>query len=730
MDFHTLSRRELQTLCKKNKIPANITNVAMADALSALPQVEGLDEILNPREGGDVGTPAVKPRTACRTSTQRKPVKESQSAKVSTRVNRGAKAGVAEGVVEQENKDANVPVTPAAVPSGRRRAPAVCSRRKKEVIVIEDGDDDKTEAQGKPVDVAKTPAVAPTSKSRAGGRSLRNKNEISEGTTVQKAYSTRRSVRLLGSSLSKMSLVETEDTKQTKTDDVSEEMSSVSQYQEASVTGKGTSLQTESTVVSQNTDEVEVSSVNKADFESQSHDSGSEVKSTDAEDVLQAEPEEETSEEVNHVEAAQEDPSLNLQDSFETCVDINEAESKQHEIEESYDADEIEIKESFVAEQGQAVEFAEPEEASMEVADETITPLTGDEPDDASIEVADQAIAPWTASEPDDASMEVADHAIAPLIASEPEDASVDVPDQEVVANLSVEVSEEASKQTTDQAIVSLSIEASEESAEEIAHQASAPLNVAIPEDTCVYDADKDVADMSIVVSEEVPNEIADEAIATRTIVVRNGAMETSSEEHQVEEVLESKPEDSEQFVAETEKIEGSFSAIRADKDETSGGLGAENEKESNEVEKVILQLSMLDVAVKKEDQKGTVQSEELVAVEDTKSAVVAQINDEKIDDTVIESVAQSETKESANEIQAVPRTESSMFNPNVMKENLKTIDANMSIRELKKMLKQKLDGNSNIADNGAVQMQEVEKKRTALQALPQNGNCDAQMAE
>jgi hypothetical protein len=39
MDFHTLSRRELQTLCKKNKIPANITNVAMADALSALPQV-------------------------------------------------------------------------------------------------------------------------------------------------------------------------------------------------------------------------------------------------------------------------------------------------------------------------------------------------------------------------------------------------------------------------------------------------------------------------------------------------------------------------------------------------------------------------------------------------------------------------------------------------------------------------------------------------------------------
>ncbi|GAU33969.1 hypothetical protein TSUD_60990 [Trifolium subterraneum] len=497
MDFHTLSRRELQTLCKKNKIPANITNVAMADALSALPQVEGLAEILNPREGGDVGTPAVQPRTACRTSTQRKPVKEPQTA-------------------------ANVPVTPAVVLSSRRRAPAVYTRRKKEVIVIEDDvDADTNEVQGKPVDVAKTPAVAPTSRSRAGGRSLRNKTEIPDGTSVQKAYSTRRSVRLLGSSLSKMSLVETEeDTKQTKIDDVSEEMSGVSQHEEASVgTEKaGTSLQPESTVVSRNTDEVEVSSINKADCESQSHVSGPEMKSTYAEDVLQAEPEEEISEEVNHVEAAQEHPGLNLQDSFETCIDLNDA--------------------------------------------------------------------------------------------------------------------------------------------------------------------------------------------------------------------------------------EGSVSAIQADKDETSGDFGAENEKESHEVEKVIVQLSMLDVAVKKDPKDN----EELEAGEDTESAVVAQINDQKTGDTVIESVAQLETKESANEIQAVP---------NIMKENLKTIDAhnmsmgdlkkmlkqklegksnmadngnddvhNMSIRGLKKMLKQKLDGKSNMADNGDVQMQEVEKKRTALQALPQNVNCDAPMTE
>ncbi|MCD9645577.1 hypothetical protein HAX54_034593 [Datura stramonium] len=36
MDFHSLTRRELQALCKKNKIPANMTNVSMADALQSL----------------------------------------------------------------------------------------------------------------------------------------------------------------------------------------------------------------------------------------------------------------------------------------------------------------------------------------------------------------------------------------------------------------------------------------------------------------------------------------------------------------------------------------------------------------------------------------------------------------------------------------------------------------------------------------------------------------------
>ncbi|XP_024390794.1 uncharacterized protein [Physcomitrium patens] len=42
MDYHALSRRELQALCKQYKIPANKTNVFMADALAAL--LNGADE--------------------------------------------------------------------------------------------------------------------------------------------------------------------------------------------------------------------------------------------------------------------------------------------------------------------------------------------------------------------------------------------------------------------------------------------------------------------------------------------------------------------------------------------------------------------------------------------------------------------------------------------------------------------------------------------------------------
>ncbi|KAI3872922.1 hypothetical protein MKX03_029964 [Papaver bracteatum] len=64
MDFHSLARRELQALCKKNKIPANMTNVAMADALSALTMVDGVE---------DIGK--TMPGTPLTSRTARKPIK-------------------------------------------------------------------------------------------------------------------------------------------------------------------------------------------------------------------------------------------------------------------------------------------------------------------------------------------------------------------------------------------------------------------------------------------------------------------------------------------------------------------------------------------------------------------------------------------------------------------------------------------------------------------------------
>ena len=186
-----------------------------------LVQVEGLDEFLNPTEAeaGDA-TPDTHHSTACRTSTRRKALREEpQSSKVvsSQRPRRGV-------VAEQENKDANVlPVTPAA----RRKATAVSTRRtKKEPEMVED-EEEKNGDQGKPIDVPKTPAAVPSSWTRATGHKT-------EGTSVQRAYNTRRSVRLLEKNLSKMSLVDADDTGLDKIDDVSEEVSSVSQQIEDS----------------------------------------------------------------------------------------------------------------------------------------------------------------------------------------------------------------------------------------------------------------------------------------------------------------------------------------------------------------------------------------------------------------------------------------------------------------------------------------------------------------
>ncbi|MED6206771.1 hypothetical protein PIB30_029858 [Stylosanthes scabra] len=332
MDFHSLSRKELQTLCKKNKIPANITNVAMADALSALPHVEGLDEFLNPIEAEGVAeTPISHRGAASRTATRKKPVREEPpSSKVvpsAQRPQRGTRrAGNGDGVVafEQENMDANVLVTPAA----RKRAPAVSLSRKKEVEVVED-EEEKIKGNEKPINLAKTSAAVPSSRTRATGA------RKTEGTSVRQGYNTRRSVRLLEKNLSKMSLMDAEDNGTEKIDDVSEEISSFSQQIEDSadteeVSDAGANLKAVTDVVLEETNEQEVSSMEmKTESECQVHDLGSEVqvvsvvKETDVEPLMEAESEEEDGSCLK-ADFLPNETNVKLEGSSETLEDSNE----------------------------------------------------------------------------------------------------------------------------------------------------------------------------------------------------------------------------------------------------------------------------------------------------------------------------------------------------------------------------------------------------------------------
>ncbi|XP_074380515.1 uncharacterized protein LOC141721476 isoform X3 [Apium graveolens] len=50
MDFHSFVRKDLQFLCKLNKIPANRSNVAMAEALSSLKTVKGIEKFCKSSE--------------------------------------------------------------------------------------------------------------------------------------------------------------------------------------------------------------------------------------------------------------------------------------------------------------------------------------------------------------------------------------------------------------------------------------------------------------------------------------------------------------------------------------------------------------------------------------------------------------------------------------------------------------------------------------------------------
>ncbi|KAJ0428301.1 hypothetical protein HanHA300_Chr17g0644531 [Helianthus annuus] len=88
MDFHSLNRRQLQSLCKLNQIPANITNLAMADALKSLQTVVGIEEI-----GNTSCSEVLSPRAPCTSfrTTIRKKVKKPETESLLATASRGVR---------------------------------------------------------------------------------------------------------------------------------------------------------------------------------------------------------------------------------------------------------------------------------------------------------------------------------------------------------------------------------------------------------------------------------------------------------------------------------------------------------------------------------------------------------------------------------------------------------------------------------------------------------------
>ncbi|XP_075496758.1 uncharacterized protein LOC142533757 isoform X2 [Primulina tabacum] len=191
MEFQSLTRRELQSLCKRNSIPANMTNIAMADALKSLEFVEGIEEISQPKESEsaqssiespaklEVTSPYVPP-TGGRTTRQRTIAKEEPQTLLPMTRTRGTARKTQAKNKEESRADATETPTVVAQPS-RRRVPVASACRKMESQFKECAEED--EKKGVPL----TPVVLEVTGRRRG---LKKESE------VRRVYSTRRSARL------------------------------------------------------------------------------------------------------------------------------------------------------------------------------------------------------------------------------------------------------------------------------------------------------------------------------------------------------------------------------------------------------------------------------------------------------------------------------------------------------------------------------------------------------
>ncbi|XP_008798013.2 uncharacterized protein LOC103713031 isoform X2 [Phoenix dactylifera] len=207
MDFHSLSRRDLQTLCKKNRIPANMTNVAMADALQALQAVEGIEEIKEASQFQSPGKAEVRspnpPRTSRRTSARRAPVPEEPREQQGSPLPRARRVAIKASEImklvsedEEEKKqgpeeapkspDVCTGQKPQAAPSTRRRA-----IKKEEKPPQEE--QQKQEDGSK--EIPKTPAAARNTRRKASKETEGPQDPLEVPNTPAIRYSLRASAR-------------------------------------------------------------------------------------------------------------------------------------------------------------------------------------------------------------------------------------------------------------------------------------------------------------------------------------------------------------------------------------------------------------------------------------------------------------------------------------------------------------------------------------------------------
>ncbi|KAJ8513510.1 hypothetical protein OPV22_003944 [Ensete ventricosum] len=209
MDFHSLPRRELQALCKKNRIPANMTNVAMADALQSLLAVggmESIEEALQNQSPKNVqASSTYHPRSSRRISTRRAAAAtasadlKEQPASPLPRARRVTAMDFETGRLfseeednDEEQKEGMMEITPMAKPSTKKQPRGTTTARntRRRATKKEDGE----AADEGFIEAAKTPAT------RNGRRTTARKeaesaavvDEGTEETVVSSITTTRR----------------------------------------------------------------------------------------------------------------------------------------------------------------------------------------------------------------------------------------------------------------------------------------------------------------------------------------------------------------------------------------------------------------------------------------------------------------------------------------------------------------------------------------------------------